>query len=347
MKLQISPYSLQFHFPFGVHGNSRTHTRSVFVRLLYHDFEAFGEACLPPYLGQKEANTLRFLRKAADHLSSLQVPPLPLYMRKILKPIPGQEDAGMAAVDMALNDLHAKMNKKSYREWKNLPIPQSRQTAFTIGLGPMHELPDKIRQAKDFHILKIKLNGTEADKTLIRNIRSLTEKHLFADLNQACKKKETALELIHWLKDNGVVLVEQALPVDHYDESAWLCEKSPLPIIADESIRNYEDLKRYYACFSGLNLKLMKCGGMDQAMEMILFAKQKGLKLMLGCMAESSCGTTAMAQFMGHADYIDLDAPLLYQNDPFSGLYYKDGEIYLPEAHGIGSQPKSQLLWSE
>lgn len=347
MKVSIRSYSLEFHHPFGVHGHSRTSTPAIFLRLEQDGLFGYGEACLPPYLGQNESDTLNILNRAASWLEGQDDVPEPTRLRERLAPIPGREDAGMAALDMALYDLLSKREGQSFRHWKKLPGSGSRRTAFTIALGDEKDLQAKLDRAADFQILKVKLNGDESDLDLLRTIRQAVSKDIYADLNQGFASREEALDRIVQMKELGVKLVEQPFPVSQQQDAAWLSERSPLPVLADESIRNPEDLQRFYSCFTGINIKLMKCGGIDRALEMIAFAKQKGMQVMLGCMAESSCGTSAMAQLLGYADFVDLDAPLLYRNDPFSGLCYDQGCLLPPSGAGMGCKASSRLFPDE
>ena len=177
-------------------------------------------------------------------------------------------------------------------------------------------LEQKINEASDFSILKIKA-GTEYDKALISKIRTFTEKPLYVDVNQGWKNKEEALDMAEWMREQNVLLLEQPLPKEMNAEMEWLTERSPIPTIADESVKRLSDLEKLGGAFAGVNIKLMKCTGLREAMRMINYCKKNDLKIMLGCMAESSCGTTAMAHLASLADVIDLDAPLLYNNDPF------------------------------
>jgi len=208
-------------------------------------------------------------------------------------------------------------------------------TSCTIGLDTEEKLKKKIEEAKDFHILKIKA-GTEDDKKLVETVRKYSDKPLYVDVNRGWKEKNKALELAQWFKEQNVVLIEQPFPIEQLDDSAWLTERSPLPIIADESIKRLSDIKKIKGAFSGINIKLMKCTGLSEAFQMIELCKAFDLKIFLGCMAESSCGTSAMAQFISCADYIDLDAPSLLKNDPFMGITYLAGKIILNDQPGIG-----------
>jgi L-alanine-DL-glutamate epimerase-like enolase superfamily enzyme len=146
------------------------------------------------------------------------------------------------------------------------------------------------------------------------------------------------------MKEQNVLLVEQPMPVNMLEEMAWLTQNSKLPTIANESAKRLVDIEKIKGAFSGINIKLMKCTGIKEAFQMIELCKQNELKIFLGCMAESTCGTSAMAQLISCADYIDLDAPHLLKNDPFTGINYINGKIILPNTSGIGVQPKSELV---
>lgn len=343
MLLSYLPYALEFKHAFEVHGNTRLRTPSIMIKIESDGLIGYGEACLPPYLGETVDNTVAFLKRATKVLNQMS-PEHPLELVLLmLRPVMSADYAGMAAVEMALNDLYAKLQGKSFRAWKGLRTDLSLPTAHTIGIGDTKELAQKIEEASAFSILKIKL-GTKRDHEIIEFIRKHTPKPLFVDVNQGWRDKQHALDTILWLHTQNVLLVEQPLPVSMKKEMAWLTERSPIPTIADESVRRMHELKSLEGSYAGINIKLMKCTGLGEALNMIEFAKNQGLKVMLGCMAESSCATTAMAQLMEYADYIDLDAPLLYKNDPFTGLTYENGNIVLNQLPGLGVEPKPHLL---
>ena len=167
---------------------------------------------------------------------------------------------------------------------------------------------------------------------------------MYVDVNQGWTDKQMVLDMIFWLNEKNVMLVEQPMPVAMIDDMAWVTAQSPIPTIADESIKRFKDLANLKGSFSGINIKLMKSTGLTEAIEMARYAKQNKLKVLLGCMAESSCATSAMAQLMQFADYIDLDAPNLLKNDPFKGITYKNGNVYLNDLPGIGVEPIESLL---
>lgn len=313
------------------------------IKIESEGYTGYGEACLPPYLGETVANTVAFLKRVTKVLNTVR-PEMGLdLILLMLKPYMSADYAGMAAVEMALNDLFAKFEGKSYRAWKGLSTEITRDTAHTIGIGDLDQLPGKIKEAEAFNILKIKL-GTKRDQDIISFIRRYTNKPLYVDVNQGWKNKEEALEMLLWLHTQHVVLVEQPMPVGMKDDMVWLTERSPIPTIADESVRRMHELRALNGSYAGINIKLMKSTGLGEALRMIEFAKNQNLKVMLGCMAESSCATTAMAQLIEFADFIDLDAPLLYKNDPFTGLTYNNGKIVLNNRPGLGVEPKPGLF---
>jgi L-alanine-DL-glutamate epimerase-like enolase superfamily enzyme len=164
------------------------------------------------------------------------------------------------------------------------------------------------------------------------------------DVNQGWHDKQMVLDMIFWMKEKNVILIEQPMPVAMADEMAWVTEQSPIVTIADESIKRLKDVENLKGSFSGINIKLMKSTGLTEVIEMARYAKQNNLKVLLGCMAESSCATSAMAQLMQLADYIDLDAPNLLKNDPFKGVTYKNGNVYLNDLPGIGVEPIDSLI---
>jgi L-alanine-DL-glutamate epimerase-like enolase superfamily enzyme len=171
---------------------------------------------------------------------------------------------------------------------------------------------------------------------MVEVIRSMTSKPLCVDVNQGWKDRARALEMSHWLKEKGVLFLEQPMPKEMKDDIAWLTQNSPLPVIGDEAVQNVNDILNNRDVYSGINIKLMKCGGLNAAMKMINVARAFGMKVMIGCMTETSCAVTAAAQLSPLADWCDLDGNLLISNDPFDGLKITNGKITLPQRPGIG-----------
>jgi L-Ala-D/L-Glu epimerase len=342
MQLHWQPYRLEFRHPFGLSSHTRKETHVVFLALTLDGVTGFGEACLPSYIGESAEQTIAFFGHAGDYLKRLTPDKLPLdAIRAVLALMPGNF-AAKAAIDMALHDLWGKLENLSCASALHLE-PAARTTSFTIAIDSEDKLEQKIHEASDYPVLKVKA-GTRNDKQLIRSIRKFTRKPLYVDVNQGWKNRHFVLDMILWMKEQNVVLLEQPMPVSMKEDMQWVTDKSPLPVIADESVRNFDDLQRLDGSFSGVNIKLMKCGGLYEAQRMIDYLRRKNLKVMLGCMAESSCATAAMSQLMSLGDYIDLDAPNLYRNDPFEGLKYRHGRIFPTDGPGIGVWPRDRLF---
>ncbi len=155
---------------------------------------------------------------------------------------------------------------------------------------------------------------------MINTVREMTDIPLCVDVNQGWKDKKEALDMNFWLKEKGVVFVEQPFPKGNRDDSAWLTENSPLPVIADEAVQRLSDLTDLKGVYSGVNIKLMKCTGLREAWKMINYARAVGMTVMLGCMTETSCGVSAASQLSPLVDFADLDGNLLISNDIFEGV---------------------------
>ncbi|PBQ33260.1 dipeptide epimerase [Sphingobacteriaceae bacterium] len=343
IELNYKVYKLEFKYPFGVSSNTRKETSSVFIELKTSEFIGYGEACLPAYLGETVEGTISFFEKARPLLERSSAPisiPLLLHQIDVLEE---GNNAAKAAIDLALHDLLCKTLNKTIAQFYGFKQDKSKSTSFTIGIDREEILIQKLKEASDYTILKIKA-GTKDDKNLISTIRKHSNKPLYVDVNQGWTDKHYVLEMILWMKEQNVILVEQPMPVAMKEEMVWVTERSPLPTIADESVRRLKDLQDLDGSFSGVNIKLMKSTGIHEALKMIDFCTKNKLLILLGCMAESSCATGAMTQLMGFANYIDLDAPMLYKNDPFRGLCYKDGKVYTSDLPGIGVEPIPDLL---
>jgi L-alanine-DL-glutamate epimerase-like enolase superfamily enzyme len=174
---------------------------------------------------------------------------------------------------------------------------------------------------------------------MINAIRSVSDVPLCVDVNQGWKDKQMALDMIHWLKEKGVKYVEQPMPKELINEVAWLTQNSPLPVIADEALQRLTDVQKTVGVYSGINIKLMKCTGMREAHKMITLARANQMKVMIGCMTETSCAVSAAAQLSPLVDWADLDGNLLISNDRFDGVKVIDGKITLNELPGIGIKP--------
>ena len=251
---------------------------------------------------------------------------------------PGIQGSAKAALDMALLDLEGKRRGLTAAEVLGVPEGVPPVTSFSIGIDDVETIRAKVLAAKGYGILKIKL-GTDHDGAIIDAVRSVTDQTLRVDANEGWKDPETALRQIERLAGQGVELIEQPLPAGRLEEVAWMRERSLLPIFADEDVMNSRDIPRLAAAYHGINIKLMKAGGPREAWRMIQLARTHGLKVMLGCMIESSCGISAAAHLSGAVDFVDLDGHLLLALDPFSGLRLEEGRVRSSRAPGLGVQP--------
>jgi len=337
MKLRYMPYELRFRHVFEVAAGARFSTPVVFTAIDYEGYTGYGEASMPPYLGESSESVMAFLSKVdlSIFADPLEIGEIIGYLEKLA---PGNY-AAKASVDIALHDLAGKLlGKPWYTVW-GLSSSNTPFTSYTIGIDKPGVVKEKVLGAEQFRFLKVKISkGSEAE--MINSIRELTDKPLFVDVNQGWTDKSYALEMIYHLSEQNVVFIEQPMPSEMKKDIEWLTARSPLPIIADEGIKTISDLRSVSGCYSGINIKLMKCGGMHNGWKMLQMAKDLGLKTMIGCMSETSCGISAAAQLSPAADWADLDGNLLIINDTFEGVTVEKGRIILYERAGIGALPR-------
>lgn len=255
-------------------------------------------------------------------------------MEKISDEMQGQF-AAKAALDIALMDwIGQKMNVPLYR-LLGLDAADAPVTTFSIGIDTPEITKQKVREAEAFPVLKIKV-GLDTDEATIEAVRSVTKKPLRVDANEGWKDKEEAVRKINWLETQGVEFVEQPMPAEMTEDVRWVRKRVHLPLIADEAAVSARAIPGLEDAYDGVNVKLDKCGGIQQALRMIYVAKSLGMKTMLGCMISSSVSVTAAAHLSPLVDYADLDGNLLIANDPYSGLKVERGKLVLPEGPGLG-----------
>ena len=337
-KLQLSffPYELKLRHAFNLARYSRTTTPDVQVQLSYDGIVGYGEASMPPYLGESVESVTKFL-------SSLDLEQFndPFKIEDILSYVDSvapNNRAAKASIDIALHDLLGKiMGQPWYKIW-GLDPAKTPNTSFTIGIDTAEVVRQKVKEAAPYKVLKVKM-GLDNDKETIEVIRSMTNVPFCVDVNQGWKNKEEALELCNWLKEKGCLFVEQPFDKTMIDETAWLRERSPLPLFADEAFQRLPDIPKFKGVYDGINIKLMKSTGMHEAYKMVVLAKALGLKVMIGCMTETSCAVTAAANLSPIVDFADLDGNLLIANDRFSGMTVENGKITLHDIPGIGIKP--------
>lgn len=334
LQLRFYPYELKLAHVFTVASFSRTTTPGVQVEIEYDGIVGYGEASMPPYLGETVNSTVGFLKKVdlEQFTDPFLVEDILTYVDKLAK---GCTPA-KAAIDIALHDLVGKLFDAPWYRILGLDRNLTPSTTYTIGIDKPEVVKEKTREVDGrFNLLKVKL-GRGNDQEMIRSVRAITEVPLAVDVNQGWKDKHEALDKVLWLKEQGIVMVEQPMPKKQIDDIAWLTEHSPLPIFADESLQRLSDVVKLHGVYSGINIKLMKCTGMHEAWKMINLGRALGMRVMMGCMTETSCAVSAAAQMSPAVDFADLDGNLLISNDLFEGMKIVKGKITLNDRPGIG-----------
>ncbi|MGQ1911062.1 dipeptide epimerase [Marinifilum sp. RC60d5] len=333
LKLSFEPYELQLKHVFTIASYSRLTTPVMLTKIEWDGYVGYGEASMPPYLGESHETANRFLKSL-----NLKQFSDPFRLNEILAYVdsiaPGN-CAAKASVDIALHDLIGKLLEKPWFKILGYNQENTPLTTFTIGIDTPEVVTEKVKEASPYKILKVKI-GRGNDEQMINTIRKVTDVPLCVDVNQGWKDKYEALDKIHWLKEQGIVFVEQPMDKYNLDDMAWLTQHSPLPTIADEGVQRLVDVPKLSGAYSGINIKLMKCTGMREAHKMINLARSLDMKVMIGCMTETSCGVSAASQLSPVVDWADLDGNLLISNDPFLGVTVENGKIILPDSPGIG-----------
>jgi L-alanine-DL-glutamate epimerase-like enolase superfamily enzyme len=314
--------------------NSSDFKENVFVKLEKDGITGYGEAAPNVRYGENAQLTTQRIHQAESIYKSTTLFHYVDIKEKLDKTIVDQSCA-KAALDIALMDWIGKaLNVPLYKFW-GLNTAHSPKTSFSIGIDTPEVIKQKVKEAAQYPILKIKV-GKKNDAEIIAAVRSVTDKPIRVDANEGWKSKEEALEKIQWLKSEGVEFIEQPMPSDMIEETAWLRERVDMPIVADEAVKSAADIPKLAKAYDGINIKLMKAGGLLEALRMIQIAKALNLKIMLGCMIESSVAISAAAHLAPYVDWADLDGNLLISNDPFSGVKVKDGGFVYSEKPGLG-----------
>lgn len=334
LRLAFFPYELKLRHAFNLARSSRTTTPDVQVEIEFDGVKGYGEASMPPYLGESVESVCRFLGRLdlGQFSDPFRIEEIHEYMESVAP----DNRAAKASVDIALHDLCGKiMGQPWYKIW-GLDPGRTPCTSYTIGIDTPEVVRQKVAEAAPYRVLKVKM-GLDNDRELVETIRECRpDVPLCVDANQGWNDRDRALEMCHWLKERGCMFVEQPFDKSRLDDAAWLTERSPMPVIADEAVQRLTDVGRLAGAYSGINIKLMKSTGMHEAYQMAVLARALGMKVMLGCMTETSCAVTAAAQLSPLADYADLDGNLLISNDRFDGLTIENGRVIIPSRPGIG-----------
>ncbi len=335
MQLTFQPFELELNHPFTIAKFSRTSTPLMLLQLKHEGYTGYGEASMVPYMSESHQSATEFLGKVDVH--QFKYPFDFAGIINYLDSIAPGNPAIKAAIDIALHDLDGKLRQKPCWQLLGSDPQQMPVTSFTIGIDTPEVIIKKVKEAKDCKVIKVKL-GRDSDQELIKTIRSVTNVPLYVDANQGWTDLQQSLDMAWWLKEQGVVLIEQPMPKTDPDSNAWLTERSPIPIIGDEAVQRLPDVEKAKGVYHGINIKLMKSAGMYEAHQMIIKAKELGLKILIGCMSETSCATLAAAALAPQCDWADLDGPLLTKNNPFKMPEFRDGKWVLGGESGLGVQ---------
>lgn len=332
MKVITRPLDLRTHHPFVISRAGSQTFHNVLVEVEWEDLMGRGEAAPEAFYGETAATVAVAVELLSEGLGND-----PFHLERITAEWEERlrgHPAAKAALEMALHDLIGqRQGLPLYRFW-GLDPASAPMTSFTIGLDETARMVEKVQEAADYPLLKVKL-GTDRDEEIIRAIREVTDRPIRVDANAAWTPKE-AVEKLGALEPLDLELVEQPAAAEDLEGLRYIRDRVKVPIIVDESVRRAEDIPRLVGCVDGINIKLMKSGGLREAIRMVHVARAHGLRVMLGSMIESSLANTAAAHLAPLVDYVDLDGHLLIAEDPFRGLQVDHGRLILPELPGLG-----------
>lgn len=336
MKLEYKKSNLRFKHPFTISKGTKTHQPSLLVELELFGLKGYGEAPAISYYNVSVEEMISVIDQKKKMIEKFSFTEPERYWHYLHHLLP-QDPFLVCALDLASWDLYGKMKRKQLYQLWNLDISKNPLTDFTIGIDTIANMVAKIKETP-WPVYKIKL-GTDKDIEIMEALRKHTDSVFRIDANAAWKADE-ALEKIKIFAALGVEFIEQPLAKDDWEGMKFLFENSPLPLIADESCVSEHDVIKCKGYFHGINIKLTKCSGITPALRMIPQARQLGMKVMVGSMNESSIGTGAIAQLLPLIDYVDMDGPLLLEEDNGDGVQFDYGKIIYGEGYGFGVEVK-------
>ncbi len=335
MQLTLHRFDLPLIHTFTITHESRDVQPTLIVELSWNGKSGFGEATETPYYGVSIEKMVQQLR-TIEHLLPKDILPHPSdFWKTVSKDLLDDHPFALCALDVAYWDLWGKIHGKPLYELWNLSISKNIITDYTIGIDSLSKMKSKMKEMP-FPLYKIKL-GTSEDIEIIESLRKETDAIFRVDANTAWTPEQT-LTYAPKLKALGVEFIEQPLKADNWEGMKRLKGKCTLPIIADESCILEEDVEKCASYFDGINIKLMKCGGITPALRMIENGRKLGLKIMVGCMTESTIGCSAIAQLVPLLDYVDMDGCLLVDDQIAKGVQIKFGKIIYSNQPGTGAQ---------
>lgn len=332
MKIQYWPYQLKFRHPFTISKGTKTHQPTLIVELEHRGIKGYGEAPAIAYYNIPVEKMIADLEAKKMFVEKFAFTDPERYWHYLHHLIPNNHFL-VCALDIAAWDLYGKLKGKPLYQLWNGDMSKNPVTDYTIGIDSIDKMVAKLKE-KPWPIYKIKV-GTADDIAIVKALRENTDAVLRVDANAAWDL-ETALQLIPRLKELGVELVEQPLAKDNWEGMKILYKASPLPLYADEACVYEQDVEKCRDHFHGINIKLTKCSGITPARRMITKARELDLKVMLGCMNESTVGSAAMAHLLPFIDQVDMDGPLLLEEDVATGLTYDFGKVTCSDQPGLG-----------
>jgi L-alanine-DL-glutamate epimerase-like enolase superfamily enzyme len=332
MKIQYIPYNLRFKYPFTISHGTKTHQPTLIVQIEQFGITGYGEAPAISYYGVSVDRMIADLEQKKPVIEKFAFTEPSRFWHFLHHLIPDNPFL-VCALDMAAWDLYGKLQKKPlYSLWK-LNIEEGPLTDYTIGIDSVEKMLEKM-QEKPWPIYKIKM-GTKGDANIIRTLRKHTDAALRVDANSGWTL-EQALDMIPALYESVVEFIEQPLSKENLDGMKVLFEKSPIPLIADESCVFEKDVEKCQGLFHGINIKLTKCSGITPALRMIESARKLGMKVMAGSMNESSIGSAAIGHLLPLLDFVDVDGILLLEEDVAEGFSIDNGKVILSGKPGLG-----------
>ena len=327
-KLTLETLALHLRHTFAISRGSEDVAETLLLRLRADGIEALGESS--PISRYDEDVQL-----VARLLAGLPLDGADLWhFDDVLGLLPAQSYGARCALDLALHDLAGKRLGIPVYQLLGLNPDRATETSFTIGIADLEKTLEKTKEARHLPILKVKL-GSGRDIETLEAIRSVHTGRIRLDANEGWTP-EVAVATLKTLERFDIEFCEQPIPAGHPEQLRYVKERSPIPIFVDEDSRTEDDLAPLYGCVDGINIKLVKCGGMRAAIRMIHTARALGMKIMIGCMIESSVLATAAAHLTPLVDFADIDGPLLITDDPFVGVRYDGARLRLPDAPGLG-----------
>jgi len=332
--LQYKIKDLKLTYTWTISRESSDVKHNVFVKVTQDGVTGIGEAAPNIRYNETTESTIEVIKKAIPLIEKSNLWNF-VDLGYAIRDLAEEQTAAKCALDIAIMDWMTKRLNVPLYKYLGLNKAKAPVTSYSIGIDTLEIMQKKIREAEEYPILKIKL-GSDNDEEIMKAVRQVTDKTVRVDANEGWKDKHEALEKTNWLEKIGVEFVEQPMPAAMFDETRWLRERASIPIIADEAVKRASDIPKLAAAYDGINIKLMKSGGVQEAMRMIWMARSLNMKIMLGCMVESSCAIAAGAHISPLVDYADLDGNLLIANDPFKSVEVKKGRLVLSDKAGLG-----------